>query len=173
VKPSRERSSASIRRSAGRSASDGDLRTYDVRYTIAHEIGHTIGLDHPSGASQIMGYRYEETVSASCSRGDIAGAVLLYASGSRTDIIAASEARTSQTRHRSRRRLYAKAGEPGLHRTVLTMSTSAQLERGEGRSSAANDEMIRKRTHGRFCPALLLEMVVQAAPRKTRLPVSL
>jgi hypothetical protein len=37
---------------------DGDLRSYDMRYTIAHEIGHTIGLDHPGGARQIMGYRY-------------------------------------------------------------------------------------------------------------------
>ena len=56
---------------------DGDLRSYDMRYTIAHEIGHTIGLDHPGGAGQIMGYRYEETF-RSLQPGDIAGAVLLY-----------------------------------------------------------------------------------------------
>ena len=56
---------------------DGDLRSYDLRYTIAHEIGHTIGLDHPSGGGQIMGYRYEETF-RKLQPGDIAGAVLLY-----------------------------------------------------------------------------------------------
>ena len=56
---------------------DGDLRTYDLRYTLAHEIGHTIGLDHPSGGGEIMGYRYEERFRA-LQPGDIAGAVLLY-----------------------------------------------------------------------------------------------
>lgn len=56
---------------------DGDLKTYDLRYTIAHEIGHAIGLDHPSGAGQIMGYRYEERF-RELQTGDVAGAVLLY-----------------------------------------------------------------------------------------------
>jgi len=56
---------------------DGDLGTYDLRYTLAHEIGHAIGLDHPSGGGQIMGYRYEERF-RELQPGDIAGAVQLY-----------------------------------------------------------------------------------------------
>jgi hypothetical protein len=56
---------------------DGDLKTYDLRYTLAHEIGHAIGLDHPSGGGQIMGYRYEERF-RSLQPGDVRGAVLLY-----------------------------------------------------------------------------------------------
>jgi hypothetical protein len=56
---------------------NGDLRTYDIRYTIAHEIGHAIGLDHPNGAGQIMGYRYEERF-RQLQPGDVAGAVVLY-----------------------------------------------------------------------------------------------
>ena len=39
---------------------DGRLGVYDLRYTIAHEIGHAIGLDHPSAAGQLMSYRYDE-----------------------------------------------------------------------------------------------------------------
>ena len=56
---------------------DGDLRTYDLRYTLAHEIGHAIGLDHPDGGAQIMGYRYLEQF-RELQPGDIAGAVRLY-----------------------------------------------------------------------------------------------
>jgi matrixin len=62
---------------------NGDLRTYDIRYTIAHEIGHAIGLDHPNGAGQIMGYRYEERF-RQLQPGDVAGAVALYG-GARVD----------------------------------------------------------------------------------------
>jgi len=56
---------------------DGDLRTYDIRYTVAHEIGHAIGLDHPQGVDQMMGYRYEERF-RSLQPGDISGAIALY-----------------------------------------------------------------------------------------------
>jgi hypothetical protein len=56
---------------------DGDFKVYDLRYTIAHEIGHAIGLDHPAGGGQIMAYRYEESFRA-LQPGDVAGAVLLY-----------------------------------------------------------------------------------------------
>lgn len=56
---------------------DGDLNRYDLRYTFAHEIGHTIGLDHPNGGDQVMGYRYEEQF-RTLQSGDIRGAVALY-----------------------------------------------------------------------------------------------
>ncbi len=56
---------------------DGRLGVYDLRYTIAHEIGHAIGLDHPSAAGQLMSYRYDEKHTG-LQTGDIKGAVLLY-----------------------------------------------------------------------------------------------
>jgi hypothetical protein len=56
---------------------DGNLKVYDLRYTLAHEIGHAIGLDHPDGGSQIMGYRYLEQF-RDLQAGDVAGAVRLY-----------------------------------------------------------------------------------------------
>jgi hypothetical protein len=56
---------------------DGNLDVYDLRYTIAHEIGHAIGLDHPSAAGQLMSYRYDER-QPGLQLGDIKGAALLY-----------------------------------------------------------------------------------------------
>jgi hypothetical protein len=56
---------------------DGNLKIYDLRYTIAHEVGHAIGLDHPEDDNQIMGFRYQEHF-RDLQPGDIAGATLLY-----------------------------------------------------------------------------------------------
>jgi hypothetical protein len=56
---------------------DGDLAVYDLRYTLIHEIGHAIGLDHPAIAGQLMAYKYGETFRVLQS-GDIAGIEKLY-----------------------------------------------------------------------------------------------
>lgn len=56
---------------------DGNLASYDLRYTIAHEIGHAIGLDHPGLTDAVMSFRYDERYRALQS-GDRAGAVALY-----------------------------------------------------------------------------------------------
>jgi predicted Zn-dependent protease len=41
---------------------DGNLEIYDLRFTLTHEIGHAIGLDHPGKSGSLMAYRYEERV---------------------------------------------------------------------------------------------------------------
>jgi predicted Zn-dependent protease len=56
---------------------DGDVEVFDLRYTLAHEIGHAIGLDHPAPAGQVMGFRYDEAFD-DLQEGDIQGAIALY-----------------------------------------------------------------------------------------------
>jgi hypothetical protein len=56
---------------------DGDLDVFDLRYTLAHEIGHALGLDHPSRSGQLMSYRYDERF-RDLQPGDLGGAVALY-----------------------------------------------------------------------------------------------
>ena len=61
---------------------DGNLEVYDLRYTLQHEIGHAIGLDHPSAEGELMNFRYVEQFRTP-QAGDIRGAVALY--GARPD----------------------------------------------------------------------------------------
>jgi hypothetical protein len=68
---------------------NGDLKVYDVRYALAHEIGHAIGLDHPAGGNAIMNYRYEERF-RTLQPGDIYGAALLYGAPQRPQLQVAS-----------------------------------------------------------------------------------
>ena len=56
---------------------DGDKNVYDLRYTLIHEIGHAIGLDHPGPSGQVMAFRYTEAF-GDLQSGDLRGVRLLY-----------------------------------------------------------------------------------------------
>jgi hypothetical protein len=80
---------------------DGNLDVYDLRYTLAHEIGHAIGLDHPSAAGELMSYRYDEKQSG-LQPGDIKGAALLYGAPAGAPRFA-SDVATGATRARAQK----------------------------------------------------------------------
>lgn len=64
---------------------DGDTDVYDIRYTLVHEIGHAIGLDHPGPSGEVMSFRYEEAF-RDLQPGDVRGVTKLY--GARTGRVA-------------------------------------------------------------------------------------
>jgi hypothetical protein len=73
----------------------GNANAYDIRYTIAHEIGHAIGLNHPGPSGQLMAFKYSESFRG-LQAGDLDGAVALY--GSRNSVSTASARVTGKTR---------------------------------------------------------------------------
>ncbi|WP_081813621.1 matrixin family metalloprotease [Marinobacter sp. HL-58] len=58
----------------------GDKEVYDIRYTLIHEIGHAVGLDHPGPSGQLMGFRYTEDFPG-LQPGDLLGIRRLYGRG--------------------------------------------------------------------------------------------
>jgi hypothetical protein len=80
----------------------GNLKAYDLRYTLAHEIGHAIGLDHPVESGQIMDHRYNERF-RDLQAGDVLGATTLYGAPLGSDPTLGSNSTTSLACCRNRR----------------------------------------------------------------------
>lgn len=65
----------------------GDHGVYRLRYTLAHEIGHVLGLDHPGPEGELMSFEYGQSRDG-LAQGDIAGITLLYGRRSGVPVLA-------------------------------------------------------------------------------------
>lgn len=100
---------------------DGDLSAYDLRYTLAHELGHAIGLDHPGKAGSLMFHKYDETQTG-LTLGDMAGAAVIYGPGPRFAASGAAPLNQTET---------AEAPLSGTDSTVTEESTRSSFGLGE------------------------------------------
>ncbi len=73
---------------------DGNLEIYDLVHTLTHEIGHAIGLDHPSGKGHLMSFRYSEERQG-LSEGDRIGAITLYGPSRMQSLVSSELAATA------------------------------------------------------------------------------
>lgn len=69
-------------------------RPQDLRYALIHEIGHAIGLNHPSPKGQLMSFDYDDSP-ARLRSGDIDGVRLLYGARSAGAVAQASQPATA------------------------------------------------------------------------------
>jgi len=67
----------SLQWTADNAGPTGGKRTYKLRYVLAHEFGHVLGLDHPSPTGELMSFEYNDALDT-LQPGDIAGLVALY-----------------------------------------------------------------------------------------------
>ncbi len=64
-------------------ANDAEHRgPHRLKYILAHEIGHVLGLDHPSPKGELMSFEYNADMNG-LQPGDIAGIIALYGANNR------------------------------------------------------------------------------------------